>query len=154
DGTVSVFRNLGFTGVISTNSLASPVTFPAPTSSSSIALGDLDGDGKLDIVVGGADGSSKISVFQNTAALGTIDINSFAPGVNFTAPGWVNFIALADLDGDGKLDIALVTQTGDAFSVFKNVSTPGSFTTDSLAGRVDFVAGSSPNGISIGDLDG
>ena len=34
------------------------------------------------------------------------------------------------------------------------MSTPGSFTTNSLAARVDFSAGWNPNGVAIGDLDG
>ena len=153
-GTISVFRNNGG-GAITTNSFAAKVDFPALSTVSSVVIGDLDGDGKLDLVVGAGSfsGSQVISVFRNTATVGSITSGSFAARVDFAA-GWVNSVALADLDGDGKLDIALASQVPSVFSLFKNISVPGSFTTASLAGRVDYSAGYNPNGISIGDLDG
>jgi hypothetical protein len=58
------------------------------------------------------------------------------------------------LDGDGKLDVAIVTQSSATFSVFKNQSVPGSFSASSLAARVSFSTGNNPNGLSLGDLDG
>jgi C1A family cysteine protease len=154
-GTISVFHNLiSSPGVITTNSFAPRVDFPALASVYPIAIGDMDGDGKLDLVVGGGPGSQAIAVYRNTSTVGSITTNSFAPGVVFAAGGWVNAVALGDLDGDGRLDIALVCQASSVFSLFKNVSTPGSFTTNSLAGRVDYAAGSNPNGVAVGDLDG
>ena len=128
--------------------------FSALASVFPIAIGDMDGDGKLDLVVGGGPGSQAICVYRNTATVGSITTNSFAPRVDFAAPGWVNSLTLADLDGDGRLDIALVSQLSSVFSIFKNVSVPGSFTTNSLAARVDYAAGYNPNGIAVGDLDG
>jgi hypothetical protein len=154
DSTISIFRNLGMSGNITINSFAPKVDFPALATPFPIAIGDLDGDGKLDLVVGGNENSSAISIYRNTSTVGSITTNSFAAPVNFAAPGWVNSITLADLDGDGKLDIALVSQLSSVFSIFKNVSVPGSFTTMSLAARVDYAAGYNPNGIAIGDLDG
>jgi hypothetical protein len=153
-GTISVFRNLGVGVDITTNSFAPKVDFPGLASLDYIALGDMDGDGKLDMVASGGNGSQAISVYRNTATVGSITTNSFAPQVDFAAPGWANSVAVGDLDGDGKLDVALVSQISSVFSIFKNVSVPGSFTTDSFAARVDFDSGWNPNGVVIGDLDG
>ena len=156
--TISVFRNLGMGGDITTNSFAPKVDFPALATCSPIAIGDVDGDGRLDLVVGGAPNSQAISVYRNTATVGSITTNSFAPRVDFGAGGWVNELALGDLDGDGKPDIGLVSQMANYFSIFKNLSVPGSFTSNSLAARVDYTAGSAtgsnPNGVAMGDLDG
>lgn len=151
--TVSVLRNLGVKGHISTTSFSPKVDFPAANSAEGLAIGDIDGDGRLDVIAGSPTGFG-ILVFRNTSTPGAINSTSFASAVKFSTPGKVNYVAVADMDGDGKLDIALVTQAPDAFSIFKNVSTPGSFTTSSLATRVDFSAGSNPNGVALGDLDG
>ncbi|HEX4264742.1 MAG TPA: FG-GAP-like repeat-containing protein [Verrucomicrobiae bacterium] len=152
--TISIFRNLGLNGIINSNSFAPAVNFAAPATPFALAIGDIDGDGKLDLVVGGESQSQVVAVYRNTSNPGNIDTNSFAAPVTFAASGWVNFVALADLDGDGKLDLALVTQPSNKFSIFKNLSFPGSFTSASLATRVDFPAGSNPNGVALGDLDG
>jgi hypothetical protein len=60
---------------------------------------------------------------------------------------------MGDLNGDGKPDISLVGVSG-YFSVYQNVSTPGSITNTSLASRVDYGTRSNPHGVAIGDLDG
>ena len=39
-------------------------------------------------------------------------------------------------------------------AVLQNQSTPGSFTTSSLAARVDYATGWNAWGIAVGDLDG
>ena len=49
-----------------------------------VALGDLDGDGKADMVVTNYN-SKTISVFRNTASSGSITSGSFAPKVDFIA---------------------------------------------------------------------
>jgi hypothetical protein len=58
------------------------------------------------------------------------------------------------LAGDGKPDLAVVTEIDSLLSIFANVSTPGSFTTNSFAPRVDFATGYNAWGVVIGDLDG
>ena len=141
-------------GNITTSFFAPKVDFPTLASVFPIAIGDMDGDGKLDLVVGCGNGSQVISAYRNTATPGSITTGSFAAHVDFAAPGWVNSVALADLDGDGKLDVAVASQLSSVFSIFKNVSVPGSFTTASLAARVDYPAGYNPDGVAIGDLDG
>lgn len=80
-------------------------------SESSPALGDLDGDGDLDLIIG-----NKIEPGTSGGALyfyrnvGTARSPSFqAAGRIAVAPAYHYAPALADLDGDGKLDLILGT---------------------------------------------
>jgi hypothetical protein len=152
-GTVSIWKNISTTGLISDTSFMQRIDLPADNSGESLAIADIDGDGKLDLVVG-SPSAGGIFIYRNTSTAGVINNNSFAPEVTFGAAGTVNHVALADIDGDGKVDIAVVTQASGVLSVFKNVSTPGNFTTSSLAPRVDFSASVNAGGVALGDLDG
>jgi hypothetical protein len=86
-----------------------PVVFyDAGTSGvTSVAIGDLNNDGKLDVVVASA---GSVSVFMGKGN------GSFKPAVVYSSGG-VNFVPvsvpllLADLNGDGKLDVIVGNQT-------------------------------------------
>lgn len=134
-------------GVIS---FAAGVSFATTTQPHKIDVGDLDGDGKPDVVIT-AFTSNKMSIFRNTSTVGTI---SFAARQDFS-PGTVPyFVHLGDLDGDGKLDIALVNRDVATMAVYRNTSTVG---TISLATKQDFAtpAGTFTHyGVALGDIDG
>ena len=150
---ISIFRNTGVGDSISSNSFAAPVDFAVGSGPWGVAIGDLDGDGKLDIVVSNGN-SGTISVFRNTSVSGIITSASFAPKVDFATGGGGGGgygVAIADLDGDGKPDIVVTNRNSNTISVFQNTSTIGSIT---FASNVDFTTGALPYGVAAGDLDG
>jgi len=145
DNSVSVLRNTSTLGVIS---FASKVDFTTGTNPNSISIGDIDGDGKPDLAVAN-ENSSSVSVLLNTSSPGTIN---FATKVDFITTGPVIYsVSLGDIDGDGKPDMAVANTTSNSVSVFLNTSTVGSI---SFAAKIDFTTGTSPESISIGDIDG
>lgn len=133
-------------GDINSNSYTAKSDVATDVQPTNVGIGDLDGDGKADLIVTNA--SNTISIYRNTSTIGTI---LFAPKINFTTVGSNYSVAIGDLDGDGKLDFATVNDGPNSISVFRNASTIGNITLDA---RVDFAAGMGPHSIVMGDLDG
>ncbi len=146
DYTVSVLRNTSTSGSIS---FASKVDIAAGIYPYGIAIGDLDGDSKPDLAVANYSNiTNTISVLRNTSTSGNI---SFAAGLAFGTGVYPVSVAIGDLDGDSKPDLAVSNIWGNSISVLRNTSTVGNV---SFAGKVDFGTGSGPINIVIGDLDG
>ena len=150
--------------ITNTGTAATPV-FGAPVEIAGIgvswraapALGDLDGDGDLDIVVGGQDGLLFTITNTGTAATPVFDAPVQIAGIDV---GWDATPALGDLDGDGNLDIVVgeghgrlftITNTGTAFGAPVQIGTIdiGMWSTSALGdldgdGDLDIVAGNEP----------
>jgi len=152
-GTVSVFRNTSSSGAITAASFAARVDFTTGSEPWSLAIGDLDGDGKADLAVAN-EGSHTVSVYRNTGSSGAITSGSFAARVDFTTGTSPYSVAIGDLDGDGKADLAVANQGSNTVSVFRNTGSSGAITAASFAGRVDFATGATPRSVATGDLDG
>jgi 6-phosphogluconolactonase (cycloisomerase 2 family) len=151
--TVSVFRNTSISGSIGASSFAAKQDFTTGASPYSVAIGDLDGDGKLDLAVANY-GSSTVSVFHNTSSSGSIDAGSLAAKQDFTTGPDPYSVAIGDLDGDGKPDLAVANINSNTVSVFRNTSSSGSMDAGSFAAKQDFTTGLDPRSVAIGDLDG
>ena len=148
--TVSLLRNISSPGILH---LPPWRILPTPNYPLYVALVDLDGDGKLDLAVA-CYLSGTFSVFRNTSTVGSLTTNSLAPRIDYSLGNRDKTIAIGDLDGDGKPDLAMVEEINSVMSVFRNVATPGSFTNSSLSGPLNFATGSNPWGVAFGDLDG
>jgi uncharacterized protein YjdB len=142
--TISVFRN---TSTLGTVSFAAKVVYLTANSPRSVAIGDMDGDGKPDIVVA-CSGSDAVSLHRNTGSPGNV---AFAPKTNFATGASPYFVAIADADGDGKPDLAVVNGISNDVSVLRNTSSFGSI---NFATKVDFAAGDFPRYLAWGDADG
>ena len=151
--TVSVFRNTTTEGGINAGSFAAKQDFTTGTDPIDVELADLDGDGKLEMIVSNNGGPS-VSVFHNTATSGTIDGSTFSAKQDFTTAGNPNGIAIGDIDGDGKADIAVVSQASAVVSLLRNTSVAGAIGASSFATKVDHTVGTTPMDVAIGDIDG
>lgn len=115
---------------------------------SGIKATDLDNDNKKDIIVGNV-GNGTISIFRNIT---TGDSITLAPKIDFASSNPVNFIATADLDGDGKTDVLASSNSGTSFSIFRN--TTSAVGTITFATRINISTITGPYNFDIADVDG
>jgi hypothetical protein len=124
------------------------------------ALVDLDGDGDLDVVVGGLDFGGSLRYFENT---GNTSTPAFAEATGTANPfasidvGYQSSPDLVDLDGDGDLD-AVVGDTRDgSLRYFENTgdaSTPAFAEATGTANPVAGIVVSISSSPELVDLDG
>jgi gliding motility-associated-like protein len=130
-------------GVIDENTFKINSNFPAGYSPNSLAIGDINKDGKPDLAFTEIQ-TGRVSVLEN---------NSLANGYSFSLD-FVSFpgaedIAVGDLDGDGNPDLALANRANSSASLLRNQTVSGSV---DFATAVDFAIDQT-YGVVIGDID-
>ncbi len=123
----------------------------------SIAVGDVDGDGLLDLVVGNGDGEeycagSGITAMPNKLYLGDGATLEAAPAWESDEADHTRSVALGDVDGDGDLDLAVANDwmpDGGEDRIYLNED--GSLETTASWASME---AESTHAIAWGDVDG
>jgi len=140
---LTIFRNTGTSGHLQFDS----VDVPTGTGPEGLAVGDLDNDGKVDIVTMNP-GNSSISVLRNLSTPGFIDFQSVS--LSLSSPPTPHQVVIADFDSDGKPDLIVTSNNGRIVSVFHHASDPNTIAFDS---RTDFPTEGYLNLLTTADLD-
>jgi hypothetical protein len=142
---LSVLKNNSTIGNISFQTPLELANLSAPFN---VAVGDLNGDSKPDIVAAVA-GANAVLVKRNTSTPGVL---GFSGTTDYFSTGtYPRGVAIADIDGDGRPDVVAANNQGNTVSVLQNASTSGSI---SFAGHIDYAVGAYPSIVTCGDLDG
>jgi VCBS repeat protein len=125
---------------------AEPFQVPIPATPSiyyvAIAAGDVDGDGRPDLVATGL--SNEVYVFHGNGDGTFAEPDSFGVGDG----DWPHAIAIADFNGDGKADIATANNTTGDVSILLGDGT-GSF-----PAATNFAVGANPVAMGVADVTG
>jgi hypothetical protein len=149
NGTVSVFSNVTAPGA-TTPAFAAPQTFAVGTNPVALVAADVNNDGRPDLVVVNQ-GSATISVLLNTGFPGGTP--AFAPQVTFAVGNGAAAVAAGDINGDGRIDLAVANQTDNTVSVLFNSTAPGSLT-PTFSNQQPFATGKGPRSVALGDFNG
>ena len=119
-----------------------------------IAVGDLNDDGKPDLLIGNESSDDSVSVFFNMTMTGA-EVPSFSKryalgtGLQFSTP---KSVVIRDFNGDGKPDLAAGNFSTHIISVFQNTISANSFTPSFE--RISFETVDAPQSIISDDFNG
>ncbi|WP_170865304.1 FG-GAP-like repeat-containing protein [Hymenobacter psychrotolerans] len=151
-GTVSVRLNGGDntasnTGVFSGGTEVDVIQTPL-----NITLGDIDGDGDLDLVTGHTDGL--ITIRLNGGNNSGSNTGTFIGGTTLTIGSSVAAPVLSDADGDGDLDLLCADGVNNRVAIRLNGGNATGSNTGVFSAGTNVASGTSPKNVVAGDVDG
>ncbi len=147
-GHFTIFRNTSTVGSIS---FAAPVFFPfAYYSQGVMDAGDLDGDGKIDLISSTGTSPGNLWISQNLSTPGALDF-AFGGAVSGTSTSGYSDVMIADMNNDNKPEILAFGYNSAAIYTYQNTSSGGLISMN--APIVNAVPAASNSKITIGDLD-
>jgi len=143
---IAWWENVGGDGTIWTKHLVVTGFFGADA----VRAADVDSDGDIDIL-GAASSVSDITWWENTDGTGTIWIQRLVDG----SFGGAKSVEVADIDGDGDLDILGAAQSADEISWWENLNGAGTaWTKNVVANLFDSTFSAYPADVDgDGDID-
>lgn len=144
DPNVSVLAQLSAGGFAA----AVPYSVGGQALTSGIAIGDVTGDGRNDLIAtyGGNQPGSFVAVFGQTAA-GTL-----APATSYASDDIPQSVVVADVDGDGRQDVVVLHGGWLAAGVYRTQS-DGTLGTEELY-AIPYASSYKPDGLAVGDING
>jgi hypothetical protein len=146
---ISVFLNTTSPGS-STASFTAKTDFTIAGTGRGISAADFNGDGKQDLAVANNSANS-ISIILNTTSPGA-STPSFTAKTDFATQLLPRNVAVADINGDGRPDMAAANFGNSSVSVFINTTVLGS-STPSFAPKTDVSVPGVPWYVSLGDMN-
>ncbi len=147
DGTVGILLATG-------NGAFSPVTasttYRTGFNPTSVAIGDINGDGVPDLVVANNNNNNVVSVLLGNVT-GGVGNGTFGTQVQYPTGANPVSVALAHLTGGSTtpLDIVVANQQGNSVSILLNINGTGTF-----AAHVDYATAAFPTALTVADFNG
>ena len=140
-GTNTVSTLLNTTAIASNGVFCPKADFPTGSEPYAVAMGDFNGDGKLDLAVARLHGNT-ISILLGTGT------GTFGQRTEFGTALYPVSLAVGDFNGDGKLDLAAACEGDNVVSILLGTGT-GAFGT-----KTNFPTGNGPVTVVTGDFNG
>jgi hypothetical protein len=105
-------------------------SYPAGLEPTSVAVGDFDKDGRLDLIVA----AFNIGAGDEVSLLAGNGDGTFQPAVEFTVGSGPVFVTAADLNHDGLLDVIVTNYTSNDVSVLLNATVTSCTTRPKITG--------------------
>lgn len=132
---------------------SNPISYAAGINPVAIVTGDFNGDGKPDLAVVNQGDGTTTNPGSVSILLGKGD-GTFQAAVEYAAGQSPNSIAVADFNGDGKLDLAVANQGLVLQAIDGSVSILLGKGDGTFQAAVDYAAGKIPYSIAAGDFNG